>query len=639
MSGQLTPIPRVQTVDGTPSFALHLFSVACLVMLFNFAPASETLFFFLLPSFLISFVILFWTRDPINIFLLSQYSLVSAFAIASVSDRSSTGAVAIFVVLAIALSKIRTRAIIPPLGPVFFYLCISSVFLYPVNPTNPPENHFHFASAYPLWAVLSIYLTARNRLLVTPLFSSLGILFLMWWQKDQTHLFFVLSAVLLLATPYLCRYFRLETKSQNSRVTVLEEFFIAMVLALLIHRTTKIDYDIIYLTFSALYGVASWLLARLVRSTLASEVAAAAAVFSLFLSINRTEVFSSFPLDHAITALIASAFLAFVIIISRSRKASHTDDLAKLLITTQLLILFHRTGFSIGQLSVTTGAVCAGSVVFLTLLACVHEAPRYNYGNVLRGLLAVRDLVVIRRWARSASTFAVNLPIVGALYSGINFLLGRLLRAFGAKQWSVNHFMVVCACFTCMLFFTDWAWLVFRSLPRTEGEGEDAVTKTMDDFLNDEPMTAIYQVAFKLSAFAMFGSALGMIGAKTKFHYLRILAALVPLAGMVWYYLTNKDMTTPWPLFLLGASLLYLGLRFSTGYFIDRPSLNRASGRSHPPENESLDEHRRSSPNRKVVITYDSARKLWIGKAGDITAERPTAESALSELLELKNWR
>lgn len=140
--------PRSHAVDGIPSFALHLFSILVLVMLFLYKEPVDSLIYFLVPALIISFPIFIYSRDPVNTFILSQYILISSFALFVISNPDATGAGIVIIVVLLNIIKAPRRIIIPPLGPVFFYVCISSVFLSGIYPPSE-KSSFPLLNAYP----------------------------------------------------------------------------------------------------------------------------------------------------------------------------------------------------------------------------------------------------------------------------------------------------------------------------------------------------------------------------------------------------------------------------------------------------------------------------------------------------------
>ena len=620
-------IPRVQAVDGTPSFALHFFSILTLIMLFLFKDSANSLIYFLVPALLISFPIFLYSHDPVNTFLLSQYIVISSFALSQILTPAQVGRSLVITILIINIVKLRSISILPPLGPVFFYVCISSFALNAIYKTTDAKEFFYVSNAYPLWCLLSLFLTIKSKLLITPLLPSLGLLYLIWQSPNDRGLYFILSTLFLMLVVYACRYFRVHLPVFNSRVTILEEFFLLIVAALIINRILTIDYETIYLSLFIIYGAVSIIFFYL-RNNHVPIISASASIFSLFLFFNVTDLFNSYSYHASITSLAIASILGVITIISRHYYIAHTDDLSKFLLALQLLIIFRKTSFKIGEVFPSTLAVIVGSVIFMMVLAITHYSRSYTYENMLNGLISLRDLVVIRRWIRSVSLFAASLPMVGPIFNGINFLLFRLREAFHAQHWNLNHILVIGVCFLSMLFITKWGWLVFRSWPMLE-QGKIII---VDEYLKENSLSKVYKIAFDLSAFAIFGSILGMIGAKSRFEYLRLLAVLVPFAGIIWYYISNESKPVPWPLFFLGLSLLYLGLRFSTGYFIDKPGmgLTRMKSPTLPLNSESKE---LSFDLEKITVSFDNRTRQWTAESGPHKARARTPQIALQILL------
>ncbi len=554
MNATIKTDQNINTIDGMPSLALHVFSALVIAMLVIFKESNYALLYFLIPALCFATPIFVYSRESVNVFLLGQYILISVYALCITVNPALTGGWLVTTILFLNLLKLPRSVIIPPLGPAFFYVCLSSQIL-----------KVDIVELSPIFTITSLFLVAKNKLPVTPLFPSLGILFILWKSNDS-DIFFVLSCASLLIIVYLCRAIRMRASIANLRVTIFEEVFASLVLVLLANRVFDIEYRVAYLGLFSIYTATAAVSVAKGKSAL-SNIATCGSVFSAFMALNLSDVSGFTIFDNAATAIGVSAVMATAVLAAEKYRLDQLSTVSKVLLAAQMLVLYKTGDFLVSQLAVANANFFAGAVLFLFAMTLARQSDYIKRENVWDGLFTLRDLVRLRRWVRSSKSVLSNLPVIGLTLAASTIFLYRLRSAFdNGRYWKINHATVVVVCFTGMLLTKDWAWTLFRAWPI------DAAGSNVEQYLNlqTEPLRKLYTNSFTLAAFAIFGAVLGIVGARTRFAYLKLLGIFVPLIGILLSYMSS--ISSPWPLFFLSLSLLYLAVRFSTGSFIESPN-------------------------------------------------------------------
>lgn len=540
--------------SSSSKLLLHALFVCSTVMLVQGQVNSLLVFF--LPINVVSILCLLFWRGQTTTEIMAQLAVFSMFCWNYKFVEHDFFAITCLGLFAVFITRLVSRAVMPPLGPAFIYIAITATIA---------DHHFkdhEVGIAIVTVAILLLISTLKSRDLNPPSIPSLAILviyFKLWVIQQQLPFGIVPS---LCVAAHYGKRLALRRQFIEPGQLFLSDISIGLALTSFLAIDLKLATSSSFI-LSALYLSIFRFIVIYVSSSQARAALSATLVFLTFWAISLPSSAIPFSLSVGDATLYLPLFKSFVLlgvslaaylVVYRERSPLGLATV-QIIATANLAVLVFNLESYRNYWALLNISGFLGFILICASLYTCHRHLKADHGRIWRMAIDDRSMVYLRRAVIATKDGLTSIPIVGGIIAIAIFFLAKIRASFDEKRWTFGHVvmlgvLLLAAYLLNKIILLDMNWLYYDG-KSVKGAIDGSVDKR-----------TIYG-GIRLFGYALFAILMFFFSKLLNLRYLKELAIVMPLFLVMTALVDDSWNSTalPWPIYIIAILFIILGIQ------------------------------------------------------------------------------